>query len=304
MLAGAASAVFTSPTGCPDHQGRLPICPMRITSTSTMYIEKARTMREGGSATATGDLPTATARAGRSEPPMARRGWAGCAVAADSWANCQTSRGRQKRSRAARHPIETSAAMMSVSSGPTRFETRNCTTANDTPVTSTAGRISRIRRHPARTTMRYAGMMIENSGSWRPTIADRAMVVDVGSVWPSTGATSRPRVTTGMPIEPKATGAVFASRERTAAVTGRSEERRGGEEWRARWVADHLKKKSAGQMTLVRVLVPQIGAKPSEPAAAASVQSPAVAFRVRAAYGLPGRAEETWLTELGAAPLR
>src|SRR5256885_1300937 len=127
MLAGAASAVFTSPTGCPDHQGRLPICPIRITSTSTMYIEKARTMREGGSATSSGDLPTATPRAGRSEPPMTRRGWAACAVAADSWANCQTSRGRQKRSRAARHPIETSAAMMSVSSGPTRFETRNCT---------------------------------------------------------------------------------------------------------------------------------------------------------------------------------
>src|SRR5437660_435281 len=110
--------------------------------------------------------------------------------------------------------------MMSVSSGPTRLETIAWTTANDTPVTSTAGRTSRIRRHPARTTMRYAGMMIENRGSWRPTIADRAMVVEVGSVWPRTGATSRPRVTTGMPIEPNATGAVLASRDRTAAVTG------------------------------------------------------------------------------------
>src|SRR5207253_8047351 len=93
MLAGAASAVFTSPTGCPDHQGRLPICPIRITSTSTMYIEKARTMREGGSATSSGDLPTATPRAGRSEPPMTRRGWAACAVRSEEHTSELQSRG-------------------------------------------------------------------------------------------------------------------------------------------------------------------------------------------------------------------
>ena len=63
-------------------------------------------------------------------------------------------------------------------------------------------------------------MRIENSGSWRPTIADRARVTLVGSVWPRIGATSRPRVTTGMPIDPNATGAVLARRASTAAVTG------------------------------------------------------------------------------------
>ena len=44
--------------------------------------------------------------------------------------------------------------MMSVSSGPTKFETRNWTIANEMPVTSTAGRISVIRRQPAITTIR------------------------------------------------------------------------------------------------------------------------------------------------------
>src|SRR5260370_33685393 len=63
-------------------------------------------------------------------------------------------------------------------------------------------------------------MMIEKSGSWRPTIADRASVVEVASLWPRIGATSPPSVTTGMPIDPNATGAVLASRARTAAVTG------------------------------------------------------------------------------------
>ncbi len=44
-------------------------------------------------------------------------------------------------------------------------------------------------------------------------------MVDVTSLW-RIGATRAPRVTTGIPIDPKATGAVLASRARTAAVTG------------------------------------------------------------------------------------
>ena len=62
-------------------------------------------------------------------------------------------------------------------------------------------------------------MRIENNGSCRPTIADSASVVLVTG-WPMIGATSPPSVTTGMPIDPKATGAVFASSASTAAVTG------------------------------------------------------------------------------------
>ena len=50
--------------------------------------------------------------------------------------------------------METSAAMMSVSSAPTKLEMMNCTTANDTPVTSTAGRISVMRLQPAMTTIK------------------------------------------------------------------------------------------------------------------------------------------------------
>src|SRR5258708_34595366 len=63
-------------------------------------------------------------------------------------------------------------------------------------------------------------MRIENRGSCRPTIADSASVVDVGSLWPRMGATSPPRVTIGLPMEPHATGAGFGGKARTAALIG------------------------------------------------------------------------------------
>jgi len=43
---------------------------------------------------------------------------------------------------------------MSVSSGPTKFETMNWTIAKETPVTATAGQIAVIFFQPARMTMR------------------------------------------------------------------------------------------------------------------------------------------------------
>lgn len=62
-------------------------------------------------------------------------------------------------------------------------------------------------------------MISEKKGSWRPTMADSARVV----VWtssPSMGAIRPPRVVTGMPSEPKATGAVLAISASTAAMIG------------------------------------------------------------------------------------
>src|SRR3954471_21068951 len=44
---------------------------------------------------------------------------------------------------------------MSVSSGPTKLETRNCVPANDTPHATIAGSTSRARRPPTMTTTRY-----------------------------------------------------------------------------------------------------------------------------------------------------
>ena len=61
--------------------------------------------------------------------------------------------------------MEHSAAMVSVSSGPSVFDTTNCAAAKLTPATSTAGNTPSIARHPASSTTRYAGMMIEKNGN-------------------------------------------------------------------------------------------------------------------------------------------
>ena len=118
-----------------------------------MYMEKARTMRAGGSIAPDAELRgAAAARPGKSGSPAMRLPPDG--TVAVSWANCQTSRGCQKRSNTASDPMETSAARMSVSSGPTKFDTRNWTIAKDTPVTRTAGRIWVIFFQPAMTVIR------------------------------------------------------------------------------------------------------------------------------------------------------
>src|ERR1700674_4278360 len=103
MLAGAASAVLTSPGGWPDQKGRLPIWPTRITTTSTMYMPYADHMRLGGSTTSAGVLPVCAAIPGRPaaapvEAPATRRG---AEVVADSCVNRYTSAGRQYLSRTA-----------------------------------------------------------------------------------------------------------------------------------------------------------------------------------------------------------
>ena len=80
--------------------------------------------------------------------------------------------------------------------------------ANDTPHATIAGSTSSARRLPAITTTRYPGMKIEIIAHSRPTIA---LSDSRGS--PVTPAS----VVTGMPIDPKATGAVLASRQMPAA---------------------------------------------------------------------------------------
>ncbi len=62
-------------------------------------------------------------------------------------------------------------------------------------------------------------MASENRGNCRPTVDDSAWVVDWTS-WPSIGASRPPSVVTGIPSEPKATGAVLAMRARTADMIG------------------------------------------------------------------------------------
>jgi len=62
-------------------------------------------------------------------------------------------------------------------------------------------------------------MTTEKNGSWRPTMAERAIVVDSTSR-PRIGASRPPSVVTGMPSDPNATGAVLATSASTAALMG------------------------------------------------------------------------------------
>ena len=62
-------------------------------------------------------------------------------------------------------------------------------------------------------------MKIEKIASWRPAIADSARVVVCVSC-SSMGASRPPSVVIGMPSEPNATGVVFATRARVAAMIG------------------------------------------------------------------------------------
>ena len=89
----------------------------------------------------------------------------------------------------------------STSAGPTKLASANCTLANDTPQTTTAGHTPASPRQPAIATTIHAGMMSEKKGSCRPASAEIA-------------CTSRPvtfaSVRIGVPRAPKATGAVLA----------------------------------------------------------------------------------------------
>jgi hypothetical protein len=75
----------------------------------------------------------------------------------------------------------------------------------------TAGHTSSIRRKPAITVTKKAGMMTARNGVWRPTICETA-----------TGSSpdACPAVRMRMPKSPKATGAVFASSAKDAAYMG------------------------------------------------------------------------------------
>src|SRR5262245_49992319 len=104
--------------------------------------------------------------------------------------------------------MHVSELTMSVSSGPTKFDTRNCMLANDTPHATIAGQTSKARANPAITTIRYAGMNTETIAHRRPTIALND--ISGSPVVPAS-------VTSGIPIEPNATGAVLARRQMPAA---------------------------------------------------------------------------------------
>src|SRR5215470_19570552 len=70
-----------------------------------------------------------------------------------------------------RQAMEISEAPMSTIHGLTKFEIRNCGTANETPVTRIAGQISIMPRQPANAHTTQNGTISEKNGSWRPTMA-------------------------------------------------------------------------------------------------------------------------------------
>jgi hypothetical protein len=87
----------------------------------------------------------------------------------------------------------------------------NCTIANVPPQTRTAGQTDRSPRHPLIVTTSHAGTISETNGSWRPAIMPM-----VCAGMPVTAASVR----IGVPIAPKATGAVFAMSDSPAAYSG------------------------------------------------------------------------------------
>src|SRR5256885_1338571 len=98
---------------------------------------------------------------------------------------------------------ETMAEVMSGSSGPMKLAVRNCTTAKEPPPTSTAGQVSLTPRQPSMMAISQNSTSTVMKGSWRPAI------------WPMANASTPetcPATMMGMPMAPKATGAVLAIR--------------------------------------------------------------------------------------------
>src|SRR3989304_3626540 len=87
----------------------------------------------------------------------------------------------------------------------------NCTPANAIPHTATAGRTPRSPLQPHITPIMYAGMNNDTGAQIRPTPA-----LSRSSGRPVVMAS----VVIGVAMDPKATGAVFASRQTAAAVNG------------------------------------------------------------------------------------
>ena len=97
---------------------------------------------------------------------------------------------------------------MSTSSGPIALLHANCTTANVPPQTSTAGATPRRPRHPLIVATSHAGTSSDTNGSCRPAMAPS---VNAGM------SVTAPSVRMGVPMAPKATGAVLAMSDRAAA---------------------------------------------------------------------------------------
>jgi hypothetical protein len=121
--------------------------------------------------------------------------------------------GFQNRIKMSSESADASAAMMSVRYGPMKFETRNCANAKVRPQSAAAGHTATAPLHPAISTTRYIGMTRAISGDSRPTAA----LSDISGS-PVTPA----KVTIGVASAPNATGAVFATRHRAAAVNAGS----------------------------------------------------------------------------------
>ena len=114
----------------------------------------------------------------------------------------------ENRSMATSAVMAASDERISVSSGPMKFETRNCVAAKAAPHPKAAPHTPSRPRHPLITTTRYAGRISDTGAQIRPTSCEsraRGNPVTVASV------------VRGMPMEPNATGAVLASRQIPAA---------------------------------------------------------------------------------------
>src|SRR4051812_22455130 len=192
----------------------VPILAIRTTTTRMIYGKKAWKLEPPPKDGVPAANPLAGPEAGRPLSVVL-----GLVVASSSGSpskrqvilGCQTLRSRT------RAPRQTRAESTSTRTGPRKLAVMNWVTAKEIPAVSTAGKTCIMPRQPAITKIMNPGMMIENNGSCRPTIAERELVTALVSGLPTMGATSPPKVVTGTPKDPKATGAVLARRAMEAA---------------------------------------------------------------------------------------
>ncbi len=116
--------------------------------------------------------------------------------------------GFQTRRNSVRQSRETSAEITSGSSGPRKLEVRYWAIAKEPPETTTAGQVSFTPRQPSMIAMTQNSTIMVRNGNWRPAIWLIA-IASTPVTWPAT--------IIGMPIAPKATGAVFTIRQSPAA---------------------------------------------------------------------------------------
>ena len=104
-----------------------------------------------------------------------------------------------------------------------KFEEKNWQNANTAPAVTATPQVCLSPRTPSTSQTRNSGMNRAMIGDWRPAMWPKvtdAWVALAKAPWVRIGKAEFPRVVIGAPIAPKATGAVLATMQTTAARIG------------------------------------------------------------------------------------